>query len=81
MNNIKDVTWANEMCNDLGMDTISTGVICGFAMECYEKGLIDDWKGLELDWGNAEQQRKFIELLAYRKDVGEIFRGWNQGCC
>ena len=73
VNNIKDVTWANEMCNDLGMDTISTGVICGFAMECHEKGLIEDWKGLKLNWGNAEQQRKFIELMAYKKGVGKIF--------
>ncbi len=73
VNNIKDVAWANEMCNDLGLDTISTGVTCAFAMECYEKGLIDDWKGLMLDWGNAEEQRKFIELLANRNGVGEIF--------
>lgn len=73
VNNIKEVAWANELCNDLGLDTISTGVTCGFAMECYEKGLVDDWKGLRLDWGNAEQQRKFIELIALRKDAGEIF--------
>ncbi|MCK4678110.1 MAG: aldehyde ferredoxin oxidoreductase family protein [Bacteroidales bacterium] len=73
VNSIKDVAWANELCNDLGLDTISTGITCSFAMECYEKGVIDNWDGLEMDWGNAESQRKLIELMAYRKDVGAIF--------
>lgn len=73
VNSIKDVTWANEMCNDLGLDTISTGITCGFAMECYEKNLLEDWDGLEMDWGNAEAQRKFIEKIAMREGIGEIF--------
>jgi aldehyde:ferredoxin oxidoreductase len=70
---IKDVTWANEICNDLGLDTISTGVTCSFAMECFEKGYLNDWSNLDLKWGNAEAQREFIKLIAERKGVGEIF--------
>jgi len=73
VNSIKDVAWANELCNDLGIDTISTGLTCSFAMECYEKGVIDRWNGLEMDWGNARAQRELIELMAHRKGVGEIF--------
>ncbi len=73
VNSIKDVAWANEMCNDLGLDTISTGITCSFAMECYEKGAVDNWDGLELTWGNAKAQRELIELMAHRKGVGEIF--------
>jgi len=73
VNSIKDVAWANEICNDLGLDTISTGISCSFAMECYEKGLLEDWDGLQLEWGNAEEQRKFIQKLAMREGIGEIF--------
>ncbi|MCD4817952.1 MAG: aldehyde ferredoxin oxidoreductase family protein [Candidatus Cloacimonetes bacterium] len=73
ISSIKDVTWANEICNDLGLDTISTGVTCSFAMECFEKGYLDDWSNLEMKWGNAEAQREFIKLIAERKGVGEIF--------
>jgi aldehyde:ferredoxin oxidoreductase len=73
VNNIKDVSWANEICNDLGLDTISTGLTCSFAMECYEKGVLDDWQGVKMVWGNAGEQRKFIELMAHRKGIGEIF--------
>ncbi len=73
VNNIKDVSWANEMCNDYGLDTISTGGTVGFAMECYEKGLIDDWNGIELTWGNAQAQREMIKKIAFKEGVGNIF--------
>lgn len=69
----KDLTWANEICDDLGMDTISAGVTCSFAMECYEKGLLEDWDGLRLDWGNAEAQRALLKKMALRDGVGELF--------
>ncbi|MGB2763355.1 MAG: aldehyde ferredoxin oxidoreductase family protein [Candidatus Aminicenantaceae bacterium] len=71
--NIKDVTLANEICDDLGMDTISAGVTCSFAMECYEKGLIQDWGGLKLEWGSAEAQREFLRQMTFREGVGKIF--------
>ena len=63
---------ANYLCDDLGMDTISAGVIIGFAMECYEKGLIsnDETEGLELKFGNFEAAIKLLELMAYKKGFG-----------
>ncbi|MBS3741182.1 MAG: aldehyde ferredoxin oxidoreductase family protein [Candidatus Cloacimonetes bacterium] len=73
INDIKDVSFANEICNDVGLDTISTGVTCSFAMECYEKGILDNWDGLKLEWGNAEAQREFLEMITYRKGIGKIF--------
>jgi aldehyde:ferredoxin oxidoreductase len=71
--NIKDVAWANEMCNDLGFDTISCGSTISFAMECYEKGLVDNWDGLELTWGNSAAQRDLINKMAFRKGIGDLF--------
>jgi len=73
ISNIKDVALANDICNDLGMDTISAGGTVGFAMECYETGLFTDTKGLKLNWGNADAQRELLHQMAYRKDLGEIF--------
>ncbi len=69
----KDLTFANEICDDLGMDTISAGVTCSFAMECYEKGLVENWEGLELKWGNAEAQRALLKKMAYREGIGNVF--------
>ncbi len=73
ISNIKDVALANEICNDLGMDTISAGITCSFAMECYEKNLVDDWDGLKLEWGNALAQRELLNLMASKKGIGKIF--------
>ena len=39
--NLEVIAKAHELCNDLGLDTISAGVTIAFAMECYEKGIID----------------------------------------
>lgn len=69
----KDLTLANEICDNLGIDTISAGVTCSFAMECYEKNLVDDWGGLELKWGNAAAQRELLKLMVRREGIGEIF--------
>lgn len=73
ISNCRDLAWANEICDNLGIDTISAGVTCSFAMECFEKGLIKDWGGLELTWGNAQAQRELLRLMAKRESVGEIF--------
>jgi aldehyde:ferredoxin oxidoreductase len=63
----------NELCNDLGLDTISTGTIVAFAMELHEKGLIkeSDTK-LPLAWGDDESALKIIQMMAYREGFGAI---------
>ena len=44
---------ANEVCNRLGVDTISAGAVIAFAMECHELGILGDTEGLDLSWGSA----------------------------
>ena len=57
---------ANHLCDELGLDTISTGNVIGFAMECFEKGLLttEDTGGLSLRWGDGETVLKLIEMIA-----------------
>lgn len=74
---IKDtftVLRACELCNKYGLDPTSLGGTIAFAMECLEKGLIkkEDVGGLDLKFGNADALLKVIELIAYRREVGEI---------
>jgi len=65
---------ANDMCNRWGLDTISTGGVIGFAMECQEKGLLDSslTEGFSLEWGNGDGVLSLIEAIAFRKGLGEI---------
>lgn len=73
VNDIRQVTIANEICNDLGMDTISAGGTCSFAMECYERQLLDGFDGLDLRWGNSEAQHQLLHLMAKREGIGALF--------
>ena len=59
----------NELCNRYTLDTISAGVAIGFAMECYEKGILTraDTEGIAFTFGNPEAMLKGIEWIAYRK--------------
>lgn len=65
----------NEICNRAGMDTISTGATVGFAIECFEKGLltIEDTEGLKLEWGNAEAIVELTRKICFREGkIGEL---------
>jgi len=65
---------ATDLCDRLGMDTISTGVTIGWAMECYERGILtnDDTGGIELTFGNHEALVEVINKIAHREGVGEL---------
>ena len=65
---------AHELCNRLGLDTVSTGVVIAFAMECFEKGILSkqDLGGVALNFGNAEGMLKMLEMIAYRRGVGDL---------
>jgi aldehyde:ferredoxin oxidoreductase len=69
-----DIIRINEMCSKYTMDTISFGGTVGFAMECYEKGLLTskDTDGLELKFGNAEAVIKLAEKTARRDGFGDL---------
>jgi len=68
---------ANVLCNEYGMDTMSTGNIIGFAMELYERGKItkEDTGGLELTFGNSEALLKVIRLIAHKEKIGKVLSG------
>jgi aldehyde:ferredoxin oxidoreductase len=65
---------ANEICNILGMDTISAGGVIQWAMESYERGIIteEDTGGLKLDWGSPEAIVGLLEQVAHREGLGEM---------
>lgn len=61
----------NYLCNDLGLDTISTGITLACAMEMAAKGLIpEDDIGQPLRFGDADAMMDLIEKLAYREGFG-----------
>ncbi|MCL5035957.1 MAG: aldehyde ferredoxin oxidoreductase family protein [Chloroflexi bacterium] len=64
---------ANDLCNRLGLDTISTGAVIAFAMEAYENGLItEEDAGRTLNWGDPGVLVDLPHLIAYREKIGDV---------
>jgi len=72
--NLESIAKANDLCNRLGLDTISAGNMVAFAMECYKRNLITkkDLDNLELNYGNYEAIIEMIKKIAYRQGIGNI---------
>jgi aldehyde:ferredoxin oxidoreductase len=70
--NLESIAKANDICNRLGIDTISSGQAIAFAMECYENGLIKDTDGIDLAWGNSDAVVKLCESIGNKEGLGAI---------
>jgi aldehyde:ferredoxin oxidoreductase len=66
------VAYANQLCNMYGLDTIAAGATIGFAMDCFEQGLLslEDTGGLELRFGNAAAMVRAVEMVGQRQGFG-----------
>jgi aldehyde:ferredoxin oxidoreductase len=60
---------AAQLCDQLGLDTISAGASIAFAMECSERGLLD---AKELRFGNATAAHSLLEQIANRQELGDL---------
>lgn len=65
---------ANQLCDELGIDTMSAGNAVALTMELYEKGLITrtDTCGIDARFGNPEALFGIIELTASRRGIGGL---------
>jgi aldehyde:ferredoxin oxidoreductase len=72
--NVEAMIKLNDLCNRAGLDTISTGSVIAFAVECFEKGLINrsDTAGIELRWGDAESIVAMAERMIKREGFGDV---------
>jgi len=70
---LDDLCRANYLCNELGMDTITTGATISCAMELFEKGYLPERDiGYPLNFGNTEAMFELIKKIGLRRDFGEV---------
>ncbi|MEW5982563.1 MAG: aldehyde ferredoxin oxidoreductase C-terminal domain-containing protein [Acidobacteriota bacterium] len=72
-----DPDWLLEVnfyCDTYGIDTISYGTACAFAMECYQRGILNRERtgGIELTWGNGEAEVQLLHDMARGEGFGVI---------
>ncbi len=73
---VNDLEFALDMnyqLNQTGLDSISTGEVIGWLMECQERELIkpEDVDGLNLGWGDKEKVRELVHMIAHREGIGK----------
>ncbi len=64
---LNEIAQWNDMLNRLGLDSISTGGVIGFAMELTEKGMLKS----DLKFEDSGNIGKTIEDIAYRRGFGD----------
>ena len=70
VDDVEAIAKANELCNRLGLDTMSTAGVIAFANECWEKGVLTkaDTEGLELGFGKGVPILALIRRIAAAED-------------
>ncbi len=72
IDDIPAIIRAAELCDEFGLDTISTGVTIAWAMEAFEKRLLSAQDGFELRFGDAEAMVAVIPMIAQREGLGAL---------
>lgn len=68
VHDIEEIVYLNDICDRLGMDTISAGNLCAFAMEASEKGRITE----KIKWGDVDKIAELLHNIARKKGLGEV---------
>lgn len=74
IDDLQAIAKGNELCNRYGLDSISTGSVIAFAMECFEHELIGlkETGGIDLRFGNVSAMLALIDMIAHRKGIGDL---------
>jgi aldehyde:ferredoxin oxidoreductase len=68
IDDIGEIAYLNDLCDRLGMDTISAGNLCAFAIEAARRKRIDD----TLDYGDADGVAALLQKIARREGIGDV---------
>ena len=68
------VALMNNLCDEVGLDTISAGEVLAWLTETYEAGLIPKERLGEVEpkWGDYRAYMKLLEMIAYRRGIGDL---------
>jgi aldehyde:ferredoxin oxidoreductase len=81
IDNFAAVLHGNQLCDELGMDTISTGSLIGAVIEGYEMGVLSlaDLDGQPISWGDDSAVMALIHKIARRQGIGDTLADGARG--
>jgi len=68
IDSIEEIIYLNDLCDRLGIDTISAGNLVAFAIEASRQQKIP----LKIDYGDVDAMAKLLEDMAFRTGIGDI---------
>ncbi|MCG2830633.1 MAG: aldehyde ferredoxin oxidoreductase family protein [Desulfobacteraceae bacterium] len=68
IDSIEEIAYLNDICDRMGMDTITAGNLCGFTIEAARNKKID----FKIDYGDVDAIADLLEKIAKREDIGDI---------
>ena len=74
VDDLKAIAYLNLLCDQLGIDTMSTGNILAYLMECVQKKIITkkDLDGIDLKWGNYKAMVELVKKISSRDGIGDL---------
>ena len=77
---LENIIYGTQLCNLYGLDTISTGSYLAWAMELYQRGIIDERvTKIPLRWGDGEMIIELLDQIAQRTGFGDILAEGSYG--
>ena len=71
VDSIEEIIYLNDLCDRLGMDTITAGNLCAFTIEAVRRGKVE----FSIDYGDADGIAALLRLMAAREDIGMVLAG------
>ncbi len=68
IDDLREIAYLNDLCDNYGIDTITAGNLVAFTMEASELGKID----YKISYGDAKKAAELIEKIVFRKGIGDI---------
>lgn len=68
VDSLEEVAWLNDVCDKLGLDTMSAGNISAFAVEARKRGRL----GWDIDYNQPDRMAELFGLIAAGEGVGAV---------
>jgi len=68
IDSIEEIVYLNDICDRLGMDTITAGNLCAFAIEAARRGKIDE----PVEYGDVDAIAALLEKVSRREGMGDL---------
>ncbi len=68
IDSIEEIAYLNDICDRVGIDTITAGNLCAFTIEAFLRGKVD----FEIDYGQVDKIAELLHMIARREGIGDV---------